>query len=137
MRKLTLFTALILLSTLMTFTAGNSYAGDKEWATVGKILTGVVGANIVYNIFTDDRPARSFYRTPSTYYPYPYGTGTYYSYGYRTPEASFSYYSEEYVCRPRVYYNYPSYYRGCRGCRRHRRHHRPRHDRRYASYYRR
>jgi hypothetical protein len=31
-----------------------AYAGDKEWATAGKILAGVVGAAIIHKIATSD-----------------------------------------------------------------------------------
>lgn len=30
-------------------TVNSAHAGDREWATVGKILTGVLGAHIIYD----------------------------------------------------------------------------------------
>ena len=47
------------------------YAGDREWSTVGKILTGVIGAGVVYNIIdADDHYAVTYYHygQPSPYY---------------------------------------------------------------------
>ncbi|MEW6534770.1 MAG: hypothetical protein AB1454_03995 [Candidatus Auribacterota bacterium] len=40
-----------------------AYSGDREWATVGKILTGVVGAGLVYETMYD-----GYYYHPRTYY---------------------------------------------------------------------
>jgi len=38
-----------------------AYAGDKEWATAGKILAGVVGAAVVHEIATSGREERTVY----------------------------------------------------------------------------
>ena len=45
-----------------------TYAGDKEWATAGKILTGFVAANILGDVFVSKRyvgvNSPRYYRTP-------------------------------------------------------------------------
>ncbi len=101
------------------------YAGDSEWATVGKILTGVVGAGIVYEVTRNHdsyyypRSTSTYYRSESYYYP---GTRTgYYRYthSYGTPDVN-------------IYVVYPDDYTDYRSCRRasrrhYRRHHRSRH----------
>ncbi|MCB1196403.1 hypothetical protein KDK77_09480 [bacterium] len=41
----------VILSAGVIFSNVNrAYAGDREWATVGKILTGVLGTQIIYDI---------------------------------------------------------------------------------------
>jgi len=109
MKKLSLFTILIIFSAL-TLHTDNSYAGDDEWATVGKILTGVVGGGIVHNIFSDSGCRRDYY--PS---------GQYFSYGYYSPGVSFHFGSDGYGYPPHGYYRYPRYPRH---------YYRPRHHRR-------
>ncbi|MDP8217277.1 MAG: hypothetical protein P9M03_00965 [Candidatus Theseobacter exili] len=46
----------------------NAYAGDKEWATAGKILTGVVGLGIISNLAARPSPHRY---SPRRHYRYP------------------------------------------------------------------
>jgi len=48
-----------------------AYAGDKEWATAGKVLAGVVGAVIVHEIATSDNHNRHgrVYRHNRRWYP--------------------------------------------------------------------
>ena len=118
MKRLSFFSALIILSSLI-FSYNPVYAGDEEWATVGKILTGVVGGGIVYNIFSD-----------SDCRPRHYPSEHYFSYGYYGPGISFNFGSDGYRYYPRGYYRYP---------RRHYRpryHHRPYYGRRYGYHYR-
>ena len=50
---LTGLTSLIVLVTVMN--SSTCFAGDKEWATAGKILTGVVAAQVVGDVLWSDR----------------------------------------------------------------------------------
>ncbi len=56
------------------------FAGDREWATVGKILTGVVGAGLVYEIMDGNNHYTVTHYNYGHVYPY-YGRhyGRYYS----------------------------------------------------------
>ena len=113
MRKLSLITALIICSAML-FSVNAVQADDEGWATVGKILTGVVGGEIIYNIFTDSDCRRPYY--PS---------GHYFSYGYYGPGMSIQFNSDGYGYYPRGYYRYPRYcYRRPYYPRRRHRHHR-------------
>jgi len=40
---------LFIVITFLTVSASASYAGTREWATAGKILTGVLGGLIIFN----------------------------------------------------------------------------------------
>lgn len=46
--KIAAITASIALAVSIVLPVNHAYAGDREWATVGKILTGVVGAGLLY-----------------------------------------------------------------------------------------
>jgi hypothetical protein len=58
---LTRITATILIAAVavVLLPGQAAYAGDKEWATAGKILAGVVGAAIIHEIVTSDRNDRA------------------------------------------------------------------------------
>ncbi|MCB1195067.1 hypothetical protein KDK77_02680 [bacterium] len=68
-----LLSAVVLGICLTTFVSqGKVFAGDREWATVGKILTGVVGARVLYDVL-DDRDycytrRRVYIERPARYY---------------------------------------------------------------------
>lgn len=44
-------------------------AGDREWATAGKILTGIVGLTILGNAIANAAPAPAYGPPPRVYYP--------------------------------------------------------------------
>ncbi len=53
-------------ASLILITSVPGYAGDREWATAGKILTGVVAANVIGDLFCSSRSVtveRHVYRT--------------------------------------------------------------------------
>lgn len=71
MRTKSLFISILI--TVIFFTVQNysipAHAGDREWATVGKILTGVVGAGLIYETFNNGYYYRDgYYYRPRTYY---------------------------------------------------------------------
>ena len=74
-KLLAIVVAVILASGVLC--SGNCYAGEKEWATAGKILTGIVAAQVLSDWA---------YRRPYYYsYSYPvYAYPVYRTYGYRT-----------------------------------------------------
>lgn len=45
-------TAVVCLTTTF-FSQKDACAGDREWATVGKILTGIVGVGVIHEVFVD------------------------------------------------------------------------------------
>ena len=51
-------TLLVAVLAVVVLPRPKAYAGDKEWATAGKILAGVVGVAIVPKIATSDRHNR-------------------------------------------------------------------------------
>jgi hypothetical protein len=58
---------------LILLTSSTGYSGDREWATAGKILTGVVAANVISNVICPTRTItvdRQVYHTnrPVRYY---------------------------------------------------------------------
>ncbi len=66
MKKLTL---LLTTLALTAASAQNTYAGDKEWATAGKILTGVFAGSVLTRAL---EPAHTrTYHTTTTYYSAP------------------------------------------------------------------
>jgi hypothetical protein len=46
-----------------------AFAGDREWATAGKILTGIVGLTILGNAIAHSAPAPVYGPPPRAYYP--------------------------------------------------------------------
>ncbi len=52
-------TTLIAAVAIVALPQAPAYAGDKEWATAGKILAGVVGAAIIHEVATSDRNRRA------------------------------------------------------------------------------
>lgn len=57
----TIATVLIAAMAVVALPRPAAYAGDKEWATAGKILAGVVGAAIIHEIATSGREQRAVY----------------------------------------------------------------------------
>lgn len=55
----------------VVFTTGPAYAGDREWATAGKILTGIIGVTILGNAIANAQayPAPAYAPPPRAYYP--------------------------------------------------------------------
>ena len=77
---------------------GSVYAGDREWATAGKILTGVVAADVLTG-----GHSRPYYHG---YDPYYYSPSPYYYSGYYAP----TYYRRPYHGRYRHHrYSRPVY----------------------------
>ncbi len=69
--KRNLKTATILISTLLfclLMIQPQARAGDKEWSTVGKILTGIIGAQILYETINTDYSYTSPFNTPYRQY---------------------------------------------------------------------
>ena len=101
--KKTLFIATMAVLTItLLYHPTSVYAGDREWSTVGKILTGVIGAGIVYEIIDDDDDySVSYYHygPPSPYYRSYYGRRYYRHHRHHRP-----YYNR------RHYYNRDRYY---------------------------
>ena len=111
MRK-TVFVLLVIFAVAF-FTAGTAEAGEREWATAGKILTGVVGASVVADAVYGQ--PRGGYYYPTYYAPAPvpapaYGPyyrqapvyGTYYRpYGYHSPYRPYYYRPHNRDYRPR------------------------------------
>ena len=112
MKKLVLLVAAMVLAGSLAPTA--LQAGDREWATAGKILTGIVAAQVLLggapqsrcNTVVVEQPAYPVY-TEIRYYPAPvyhqqvYAPPVYYYYGNPAP-----------VCRPAgppSCYRYPAY----------------------------
>ena len=58
---------LLVLSILCGMTS-NAYAGDKEWAAAGKILTGFIGLNILAEAIHDSSPVTYVSRRPDRCY---------------------------------------------------------------------
>lgn len=56
---------------LATMTAAPVHAGDRGWATAGKILTGVLGVTILGNALANAHayPAPAYAPPPRAYYP--------------------------------------------------------------------
>lgn len=56
---------------LATLTAAPVHAGDREWATAGKILTGILGVTILGNAIANAHayPAPVYAPAPRAYYP--------------------------------------------------------------------
>jgi hypothetical protein len=54
-----------------TWTAAPARAGQREWATAGKILTGIIGVTILGNAIANARtyPAPAYAPPPRGYYP--------------------------------------------------------------------
>ncbi|MDP8218097.1 MAG: hypothetical protein P9M03_05170 [Candidatus Theseobacter exili] len=108
MRK-TVFVLLVIFAVAF-FTAGTAEAGEREWATAGKILTGVVGASVVadavygyprggyyYPRYYAPAPAPvygPYYRPYRNYSPY----RPYYRPYYRRYRPRRSYYDHGVVC---------------------------------------
>ena len=55
MKKSILIGIVTLIMSVAFMKPSPTYAGDKEWATAGKILTGVVAANVLGDIVWSDR----------------------------------------------------------------------------------
>ena len=52
----------LILMSLLIVAPKSSFAGDREWATAGKILTGIAAANVVGQVFYNSSyPARNKY----------------------------------------------------------------------------
>lgn len=55
MKKRILIPTITAIITISLFSSTTTYAGDKEWATAGKILTGIVAANVIGDLFVSER----------------------------------------------------------------------------------
>ena len=105
-----------LVSALLIVPLSQAHAGDREWATAGKILTGVVGANILFNGWGHHYYGRPVvvHRYYSTAAPYPYYYGPRYEYpyhtyyGWRRPPVHRRYYYGPHRPGPPVYGRYYS-----------------------------
>ena len=85
---------IVALGVILMLPLCNAIAGDEEWATVGKILTGVVAADVIHRAL---EPNRGYYER-----------GYYYNPGYI--ETDTEYVVERYRVRPRR--RRSRYYRG-------------------------
>ncbi len=56
---------------LVVAASSPALAGDREWATAGKILTGIIGVTILGNAIANSQPypVRVYAPPPRTYYP--------------------------------------------------------------------
>ena len=78
-----IITLSLVIGAIMMSNPISSYAGDREWATAGKVLAGVVGVGLVASAINHDR--YGYHRGPvytSSYYgprysSYHYGRSTY------------------------------------------------------------
>lgn len=67
MKKILIISTLILLTIFSNAYAERGHGGDRGWATAGKILTGVVVADVIFN----HMPSHSHYNCQPVYYPQP------------------------------------------------------------------
>lgn len=56
---------------LAALVPAGAHAGDREWATAGKILTGVIGLTILGNALANPYPAPVYAPAPRVYYAPP------------------------------------------------------------------
>jgi hypothetical protein len=62
--------SLALFGTVLTSTTVKTFAGDREWATVGKVLTGVAAVHVIYRIVNPPQPV-VVYQQPVVVQPAP------------------------------------------------------------------
>ncbi len=101
LKKVSIITSIGVLAIVFLYHPTSVYAGDREWATVGKILTGVVGAGIVYEIIdSDNHYSVSYYHygPPSPYYRSYYGRQYYNPRHHRPYHHRRPYYRDRYYC---------------------------------------
>ena len=69
MKKILAILVAVALAAVMT--AAPARAGSREWATAGKILTGIIGVTILGNAIANAHPypARVYAPPPRVYYP--------------------------------------------------------------------
>ena len=58
MKKSILSGTLIIILSIGFINPLTTYAGDKEWATAGKVLTGIIAANVIGDFFVPERYAK-------------------------------------------------------------------------------
>ena len=63
--------ALLMVCGLTTLTTNSAHGGDREWATVGKVLTGVAAAAIITDAFLDTQVVYAHPAPVVTYRPAP------------------------------------------------------------------
>lgn len=87
----------------VTFAPQTAEAGDKEWATAGKILTGVAGLYVLGNVLDGGPSYGSVHYSSSSHHRH-YRPSYSYGYSYRhRPHYGYSYH---YSHRPRYSYSY-------------------------------